>query len=406
MPTIVGAGTIFGGLKYGVEGALLRMGAVAGAGSTQGGFQAIQSPPYNFDTDSPYFGENQDIIEDWFQEQLGYHEGGELQVIPLDPDWDLADWAVEKNCAGWVTDYINVGWTMAAGHPKSTGPAATKTRTPQFGPLGGAMETWIDTGSKEDGRSFVTPGKAFLWQLASTWGVEDTEGRARLDGTQITYVKKKINIDTTDVSNWMGSYDVKAQFVNCVPKSGGRKYTPNVALLGGNHPDFDTQLGGDRYPNYETFQGIFIEKYKTYFNIVVAYPGASINVPVMFDNWFGSDTTDAEPNTGDNILGDPVGFYDKVFHPINVRGTNKSELGFWNGFGSFAVTSDFQKGLQTVTDQKGSDKTGFGKVSNLNSNIAFCAYPTVSFTIIGNPKGFSNEELGGITPTIQLKSIF
>jgi len=401
MPTIVGAGTIFGGLKFGVEGALLRMGAVGGAGSTQGGFQAIESPPYNFDVCSLYYGENQDIIETWFQEQFGYHEGGEMQVIPLDPDWDLADWAVEKNCAGWVTDYINVGWTTAAGHPKSTGAAATNNRTPQFGPLGRAMETWIATGSKEDGRSFVTPGKAFLWQVDLVWDADDRNGRVRLDGTQITYVKKKINIDTTDVSNWMGSYDVKAQFVNCVPKSGGGKHVPNASFNWGVKDDW-----GKVTPMYETFHGIFIEKYKTYFNIVVAYPTPSINTPIMYNGWVNWDWGPNGPSTGYNILGDPVGDYDHAFHPINVRGTDKSKKGYWNGFGSFAVTSDFQKGLQTVTDQKESDMTTFGKVSNLNSNIAFCAYPTVSFTIIGNPRGFSNDNLGGNVPTITLRSMF
>jgi len=376
-PRTVAAGTIFGGLKYGVEGALLRMGAGTTANN---GF--VPPSTYGFNTGADY-NANKIPLKNWFTTELGYTEDTDL---PLNPDWDTSDWAKSVGCDGGVTDYINTSWVMAGslGGEIWSQPwyVEDQFRAPQFNAAD--MENWVFNNSQQEGRVFSNPGIAFREEPQ-----EKADGpldRYLYNGTQVNFVRKRINIDKTDVQDWMGSYDVLVEYTNCAPAGG---------LPPWNGMD-DADITSVRTNSYEGFNGLHIEKYPKYFNIVATMSAPSVNSKAM---------TDSDTKTGTKVDGSQVGDYGSVMHPINVRDTSKDQFGWWNAYAGYVVTSDLQKGLLSTADQTLADKN-WNKVSPLNSNFAVCAYPTVKFTVIGYPHGYRSEGLGGNNPTIKLNPAF
>ena len=349
----VGAGVIFGGLKYGVEGALLRMGYKG----TTAGFIPLTDNDYGFSKDSDY-NTNQPIINKWFAEVLNY-TGGESVNIPLDPEWEIAGWA--KNIGGTnpggskVTDYINLGWALAGRGQNSTNPG--NYNLPRFN---NEASTWI--GSTLKGKTSIRPSQDTKWRSS---GASDTHSRT---GTQLAWVKKKIAIVKPEGMEWMVDYDVHVEFANCVPIS--------QRDSAGEGPEDMLTRG------FKQYQGLYVEKYPNYFNIICAMPVPMINQNA-WNGGFGSGWGSVNTGYGNNQQ------WGQRNHPVNVRNTSYT----WQGYAGFAVTSDLQNPIMGSTAR--TEAGPADGVEDLNMNFTGCVYPTVKFTILGYPAGFKNEALGG-----------
>jgi len=350
-PRPVGAGTIFGGIKYGVEGILLAM-AQNTELADESPFVRITDAAWGFSTSND-LATNQIIINSYFYNHLGYTD---TQVnIPLVPDWDLASWAINvggDNPGGSCpTDWINT--SFVAGGDKDTGSnfvystpvhAADYADDWLVNTAGGAMSRWPTEANKRSG-------------VAATSNT----------GSQLFYLKKRINLDKTQVS-WMTDYEVILDFASCAPRSGSAN---------SNNDSVSD-------PVWNNYCGLYVEKYPTFFNIICAYSAPNVNLkPTSFD-----------VGNGNNLTGS------LQYHPQNVRNNPVVFAGDWGAFASFAVTSDLHQGLQDATTRQTSSPW-----TNLaNNSWGVCIYPTIKFSVIGYPQGFKHESLGGTNPVLVLKS--
>ena len=353
-PRPVGAGTIFGGIKYGVEGILVAM--AQGTDLKDGSpFVRIDDPAWGWDNTND-LATNRAVIDNYFYNHLGYTAAP--VNIPLDPDWDIADWA--ENIGGdqpggsCPTDWINTSF-VAAGQ-KATGGANFQNSfaTPAHN-LTYADDWLVNTAG---GAMSRTPTEANKRPVAAS--VANT-------GSQLFYLKKRINLDKTQVS-WMTDYEVILDYANCAPRSGSAN--PNLDSI----PD----------PVWNNYCGLYVEKYPTFFNIICAYSAPNPNlVP---------DGTDA--GNGNTII------TSNQYHPQNIRNNARVYGGDWGSFASFAVTSDLHQGVQ---DQNTSlQSSPWGNLANNSWGV--CLYPTIKFSVIGYPQGFKQEALGGNNPVLVLNN--
>mgnify|MGYP004454085065 CR=1 FL=1 len=293
-----------------------------------------------------------------FAEVLNY-TGGESVNIPLDPEWEIAGWA--KNIGGSnpggskVTDYINLGWVLAGrGQEPATNPGSY--HLPRFST---DANNWVTNTLK--GRSGLRPSQDTKWRAT---GALTSHSRT---GTQLAWLKKKINIVKPEGMEWMADYDVHLEFTNCVPIS-------QRDSAGEGPEDMFTR-------GFKQYQGLYIEKYPNYFNIICAMPVPMINQRA-WNGGFGSGWA-IDTGFGNNAQ------YGNNNHPVNVRNHSYT----WQGYAAFAVTSDLKNPLMDSTARTNAGPADGAEV--LNMNFTGCVYPTVKFTIMGYPAGFKNESLGG-----------
>ena len=159
VPRVVGSGFIFGGLKYGVEGALLKM--------------AVGHPDYVNIISNP---SNAEAREAWLRTNAHVPFATTLRELP---DWDIAPWCEGKNLAGQKRN----------------------------------DRTWI---GRQQGGATVTLGNEGIYSQfhdsIDTIGAFQRNG----GGGAIAFCRKKIEINKALVP-WMSHYEVIAEYVNCVP---------------------------------------------------------------------------------------------------------------------------------------------------------------------------------------------
>ena len=160
VPRVVGSGYIFGGLKYGVEGALLKM--------------AMGHPDWQNIIQNP---SNAEARYSWLINQGHVPGGTSLRELP---DWEVAPWVLGKNNAG---SYRN-------------------------------DRTWL--ARQQGSETGVTLNNASIYE--SFHDSIDALGAYKRDGAgaALAFCRKKIQVDTGNVP-WMSYYDVIVEFVNCVP---------------------------------------------------------------------------------------------------------------------------------------------------------------------------------------------
>ena len=176
-PRVVATGVVMGGMKFGVEGALIRLGAsnqannsLANPTSAAARLEWLKSNgfvPYN------------------------------TQSIPSDPEWEVSNWALSKSSPGtYRNDRI---WLSQHVPDKSV--------------------TFTSDGSLE---GIVDPViKPFAYN----------PGNSPLDraGSMHYFVRKRVNLNKGNVP-WMGHYDVIVQYLNCVPASMDEAYAINTGI--------------------------------------------------------------------------------------------------------------------------------------------------------------------------------
>ena len=344
---VVGYGNVLGGFNYGPEGTLaMQLKANVGGG--------VESAAIN------------NVIYDALETELGLAAGS----ISYSPQWDLSRW-VTKSFAGpgsQPNDYINVAHGGLAG--KS---APTIKQVKAFGTRVGAESTVNNTASQIAGLYVGLNGRTRGWRGSAFDNIR----------TQLYYVTKRVGIDRSQVP-WMVDYDVDVEFLNCIPLVGRVKAGQG--------------------------QGIWVNKFKDYFIINVA--------------WVGPDWRETEKaGTGDNMLwggGDEPG--EENYGVVRPPGTalkpwsNRNDSRWFCGFALPNVTPKagalvdndayaagpiyFRDALnygyaenETVISNGGAGSKAFTQPEYL-SPLSPILYPSVTFSITGYGEQFKTNAFG------------
>jgi hypothetical protein len=305
-PRPVGSGYVFGGIRFGPEGVLARMSA--DADNTKA--DKLQSINTNATA-------AQEEISQWLQDTGQFprdQDQGSWQV-PLLPDWEIAPWASIKGGAGDSrNDYFNFVYQQA------------------------------------DRNSYQYTNDSNFDDAFTTGHVNKTNwSKYNKDGSMSFYVKKRVDIDKSNLtSDWMKDYHVRLSLVNCAPGSSETKFS-------------NFSRDAEDQAVWQQFQGLYIEKYEDYFNIVCT--------------WVVPDPFKGSGNNGPN--GAPLG-------GIGGSPEFNRTTGRWS---CVSVTSEDSRILQSTNKTAGMPNlTSANMVRN-----GFCTYPTVHFEIIGYPEGYAQN---------------
>lgn len=252
-----------------------------------------------------------------------------------------------------------------------------------YGPEGAINQILTSVGTTENLFTDATIPTLPDWDLADWWTSEppsDTAARGERRADRINYsfygptvgnaqtdifkdrylhswVKKKININRNSVP-WMVDYEVRLGFKNCFPL--GRETYSRGAGTNSSPYTFTTKLT----------DGIFYEKYETYFIVYVYLP-----------YFYGSFTNGTALNPRENRSVDtrPIVAYSQRFpYPTANNG--------------YDVLKSNLSNLDWDTHR------------NKNPYFTTCTYPTVSFDVIGYTANTYNGRLAqDSTPTIILR---
>ena len=322
-PRPVGSGYVFGGIKYGPEGVLARAAADDSWDSNTYSFTAGNGGDFSIQS-----------ISDWLKE-AGYIPNVSGNVPDL-PDWDTPPWAEAMSDEGG------------------------KKRNDRF------YYTYINGPTQDDKCTAETYNFSKDDDFVNKWGNKVTRvGFNDRSGNFSWFVKKRINLDKTNVE-WMQDYHVRLTLANCA--------------LGAQQSWYSDHDDNNDAATWGQPQGLFIEKYPDYFNIVAC--------------WVTKSPFRASKDSG------PGSEYKRINgNPVQNR-TNSL-------FSNIFVTSDAMRLNQSPGSKT---QTGYFTKGNIHASYmarnGMCTYPTVHFEIIGYPETYTNTMniQTGTNPTIQLQS--
>ena len=313
-PRPVGSGYVFGGIKYGPEGVLARLDADQDA-------QAGNNPLTDLTTPA--------LITTHLKNS-GLYPADLPGIIPQYPDWDSPDWAQAQKAAPGLYRNDRFFFYYNQGN-RSTYPLS---KDASFNSVyGGHVDypVWIDT-----------------------------NGYGAYAGCMAMMIRKRIDLDSTNVVSWMKDYQVRLSLVNCA--------------LGDSDAHFNNHSRSADQANWTNPHGLYIEKYTDHFNIVCVW-----------------NNGDPFRGTGEN----GPGSYDTVGSSPRQRRTNTQ----WS---RVFVTNE--NGM--IPQKEGSSKTAswLNMANDPMIRGQWCTYPTVHFEVIGYPETYvSNTKMdSGTNSTITL----
>lgn len=382
---IVAAGNVLGGM-WGPEGALLKQTKESAAGGHT-------SVPLN-------------QLIDLVETEFGYPNGS----IPYYPNWDKALWYRQGNYTGdSICDSINLGhaafaefdgpqnnvkwmppWkgNRANGESETIGDIKTAFGTERF-----SMYEWgpslRDTAGRYGG------GRPYLVGLTeSIFGSEtpgfNSEQRDSINarGVQINYVTKRIKLDFT-ATPWVNDYHVKLNFLHCTPLSDYRKTILNNG---------ENQGQGDLLSRNSC--QAWVQKYRDYFIICVAWAGTNISVKTAGRNMPWNDRNNPEKFAGfvqpqmDLLAGGSFERFDATAFGKSVNYTNQSQRD--NFFNQQAIGPT---GRNTNYTKRG-DPSWFPGLVPL-------VYPSIQWEVVGvadnfvfNSHGADGGKMRELNPTV------
>ena len=367
----IAAGQVLGGY-WGPEGALMKL----SKSNIAGGLRNAQ------------FNQIVDIVESEF----GYKAGS----IPYLPNWDKAEWYGKGNFTGdSVCDHINMGAGLLV---EPAGPDGDHKYMPPWieGRNNGqtstvqqirdergfdrfAMFNWGPTNNPVyfgGGRPQVNApggiGSTIFGSQTPNLAGEALESINRRN-VQINFVRKTIKLNLTNTP-WVQDYNVNVSFLNCTPLCD----PTNPPSLGENQ--------GQGVTNNRNSCQIWVEKFKDYFNICVAWAGT---------NHLGKTTGDIFPWNNRNDPERFAGF--AQVQPFLLGGSpfgrgNNAPFGYSVNYGNASQREDFFS--QQVL------KPGAGPGNNVATPAFFnplipLLYPSIKFEVVGIAGDFLTESLGG-----------
>ena len=255
---IVGAGSVKGGMFYGVEGALATYVKDQFNATTYNGAKAI--------------------VED----RYGYA----ANTIPNLPDWDLARWCQQSNLSekgAYPNDRVNyfqwgLGDSTATTQPLKY--SAFKER-PDITNLDAAFTSTSNRIPRlSANKTFHSEGRNTLNGEAAERGI-----------TSFFFVEKTIQIDRSAI-NWARDYFVSVQLLNCAPLSARA----------------DSSFSSNSFKNAAGTANIWVDKRENEFTIFVSWSSddfASFNSS-MFDNAPAKNREDGERYAGWCVLNSDI----------------------------------------------------------------------------------------------------
>ena len=370
IPRTIGGGIIWGGKRYGPEAAL-----TGGTGFPGG---------------APGWDATQDIT---------------LASVPEYPDWDIAEWCTDRFSTDTAypvgqlrNDRIFIKYTPNMQVAQELADF-NKVNLDFSDDKLAYKKTW-DQGQPDYSGNDV---EASNYIYTRTTGTHAYPGSTGIDGFhvndptayQMYWLKKKIQF--ADLPTGFSDYDVRCNFLNCVP----------LGTPGSGKGAWHDQLQGT---SRETGQpaGFWIEKGNNYFIIYLAFIGPS--------TWYAGDTRSSPQNLGwrmisDNFMGRQSG-HTRTFAVVNSA-ANKVDMGqnmgdipevTEGGAGSSSKSTVFgQMWVESVATNKElplASTGGVGKIPGGWQSVGVCTYPTVQFEITGYPNawgGFTKYGLGSAT---------
>jgi len=368
---VVGMGTVCGGIEFGAEGALFRQAA-----------PNILGRPIEQVT----FGEMADAAEQFFN----YLPGS----ITMRPGWDPAPWSLTKTPTPGrrAADHIHVCWPIISESTNNN-----QYWLPPFNrSVGPNNNNTIDLLKASVGNASVIANHAFgtkrPWR-DQTDGFKNADGTYQRQNVVITFVRKVINIDRGNVP-WMADYTVNAQLLNCVPLSSGN------------------DIGSKRQGRSAGASNIWIDKFRDYFVINVAWVSDDFNRRTHDQDYY-RDGAEWTPWANRNDVNQLAGFALPEI-PIPTPGDFQQYGSRVRAIpGEDPIEGNVTQGekvLQLI-NQNATAGTGLtDQITDISyfTNVTPILYPTVQFEIIGhNAQMAANSPRGtaltdGRTPTIQL----
>ena len=341
-PRPIGGGIIWGGTKWGPEGAITQAKNDGGAWMADG--------PWG---------------------------GGAYANVPLLPDWDLATWlAINESSyteAGLHrNDYINYKITANSNLLSTFGGGTNQRADLDFSDNDITGNNW--------GKNAGT-GLPFNFIGCNQTANRNDNYNSKFTPFNMFWISKKINY-VMPAGQW-SDYDVKVNFLNCLPV-----VTPG---------------DGDPYQDYyqqimpAMAQGYWIEKGNGYFIINIAFSGPHSGLGQNF--WKNHEM---DPTTG-KTQGLGVAGLGQEGTQINEPPWS-SEVGIYNSrnhtwFRRFAVPTStnllpsVQIGNNIAdTNDKDKPKTWISAKNVSVNQVGSCTYPTVQFEVMGYP---SSWQTGG-----------
>ena len=368
----IAAGQVLGGY-WGPEGALMKL----SKSNIAGGLRNAQ------------FNQIVDIVESEF----GYKAGS----IPYLPNWDKAEWYGKGNFGGdSVCDHINMGAGLLVepagpdGDQKYMPPWIENRNNGQTSTVQQirdergfdrfSMYNWGPTDNPVyfgGGRPAVNaPGGPGTTIFGSQTPALVGEALASINrrNVQINFVRKTIKLDLTNTP-WVQDYNVNVSFLNCTP------------LCDPTNPPSAGENQGQGKTNNRNSCQIWVEKFKDYFNICVAWAGT---------NHLGKTTGDIFPWNNRNDPERFAGF--AQVQPFLLGGSPFSRsninapFGYSVNYGNTSQREDFFS--QQVI------KPGLAPGNNVATPAFFnplipLLYPSVKFEVVGIAGDFLTESLGG-----------
>lgn len=309
-PRVVATGVVMGGMKFGVEGALVRLGASNQANNS------LSNPT------------SAAARLEWLKSNgfVPYN----TQSLPVEPEWEVSNWALGKTNSGtyrndriWLSQHVPDKSVTFTSDGSLAGIVDPVTRPFAYNPGGSALD------------------------------------RA---GSMHYFVRKRVNLNKGNVP-WMGHYDVIVQYLNCVPASMDEAYAINTGVV------HDSR--------WKQYSGIHVAKDENGFTIYCSF--ASVD---------GYGKTDRTDGPGGGLI-----FGNGSYKTLAGGETSDRDK---ECFSAFHVTHD----LLTYNNGEvhGNENTGSNFAPSLH-----CTYPSVQFTVIGYPSGFSPSVGLGTTNIITLQ---
>tara|TARA_R110000765_G_scaffold35322_1_gene79480 strand:- start:4296 stop:7022 length:2727 start_codon:yes stop_codon:yes gene_type:complete len=237
----IAAGQVLGGF-WGPEGALIRHAKE----NTAGGI--LNAPMNTF----------VDLIESDFNYPAG--------SIPYLPNWDKASWYRKGGFNDDnICDHINIGAPMLV---EGAGPGGNvKYMPPWIGGFNNGFDTTIQNVRDQQGINRFgmyewneSTGESALWANGGTLGGYSNAAIASLNrrNVQVNYVSKRINLDLSQTT-WVSDYHVNVNLLHCIPLTSIDGMGTSGKIVGGGQ-----------------FAGAWVQKFKDYFVVNVAWVGLKI----------------------------------------------------------------------------------------------------------------------------------
>ena len=331
-PRVIGGGIVWGGTRWGPEGAITN-----GIGNS-----------------------------DWVQSQ--FPGGVSYENLPSYPDWDKSTW-VDSGLYDTPTpgtarnDYINFKYVM--------------NRPSESDASKGMLDFSDAAGNIQNGQNLsVTPPKNNY--IYSEFSQSEGQPISTIDVKKLSpfvmyWVRKKINFgglsNVVEGGTPFTDYDVKVNFLNCVSLG-------SIGRAGGESDSGGATSDMQRAPSQT--HGVWIEKGKNYFIINVSWTGPN--------PWYNLRTSDIPNELNFSMLPQAAARDSTLFRCFAVTNSKLSTVPYNHSL----------DGATTAGGNPANTGRAVSIDNLFVDSVGACTYPTIQFEVVGYPQGWGSFYTAGL----------